>query len=161
MEQLHQPTPDPVVTYVDYEAERPDRLPYPRDGEIPPGYVVRSSGKALYWAIGGVLAVTLPLAGVGISARSEMTAAWIPIAGPFIAVGQFEPNRHRDVESPFGAAGTIGLLLASGVAQAGAWGLMVHAASSPSRRYLVREDLALVPKRLPGGGWGLEWTGTF
>lgn len=157
VEQLRQPPPDPIVTYVDYEEARPEKLPYPRNGHIPPGYVVESSGKTLSWVLGTVLVVTLPLSGVGVAKKTEMKAAWIPLAGPWIALGQFDSSLHRGAEP----LTLVWLLASSGLAQGVGWGMLAHAAFSPTRRYLVREDVAVVPRALPGGGWSLEWSGSF
>lgn len=161
VEQTRQRPPDPIVTYVDYEEEHPERLPYPSNGYIPPGYVVKSKGKVLFWAVGSALVLTLPLLTLGPTANTEMTRAWIPLVGPWMAIGQFDAERYRNPQNPLGPLGVVVVLAADGVMQGVGWGFLAYAALSTKGRYLIREDMAVVPAALPGGGWSLNWSGTF
>lgn len=176
IEQRHYPRPDPIVTYVDYEAEArstvdPKRLPYPKNGFIPKGYTVKEKRLLWRWLPGLLIVGVLPLGGVALARTTSMDSAWIPVAGPFMAMGEYKPMKVP--ESPFFGLEHLAPVFADGFVytmlgiggglQAAGWGLLGYSLLTPDRRYLVREDLAksyFVPAPVPGG-FGLNWVGTF
>lgn len=168
---------EPVVTYVDYEAEAqqggaPARLPYPENGVIPEGYVLKEKRRLVRWLPGLVAVVALPMAGAGVAWATTMDSAWIPVAGPFMAMGEYVPMERSPGSSisgfdalvpVFAQLGTYTLLGIDGVVQIAGWGLLGYSLLNPDRRYLVREDLArsyFVPTPV-NGGWAMSWVGTF
>lgn len=179
VEQGNRPPPEAIVQYVDYEdTSPPDKLPYPRSGVIPPGYVAVERRSLVQWLPGAIAVVALPLAGVGIAQTTRLDSAWIPVAGPWLALGELPPRDPTPSANgglvpdtaPLGRVFTRVLVIAGlgldGVVQAAGWGWLAYGCilTPPKRRYLEREGLAssqVVPSPLPAGGWGLQWVGTF
>lgn len=179
VDQGNRPPPEAVVQYVDYEEpSSTDKLPYPRNGVIPPGYIAVERRSLIQWLPGAIAVVALPLAGVGIAQTTRLDSAWIPVAGPWLAISELPPRDTRSSGSgglvpdsaPLGRVVARGLVIAAlsfdGVVQAAGWGWLAYGCilTPPERRYLQREGLAssrVVPSPLPDGGWGLQWMGNF
>lgn len=167
---------DPMVSYVDYESEAKSglgstQMAYPDNGVIPDGYVVKERRRLVSWLPGALAVVVLPLAGVGVAASTTMDSTWIPVAGPFMALGEYKHWESSDnsvlglghLGAVFVDIGTYALLVLDGAAQVTGWGLLGYSWANPDGRYLVREDVArsYVLPTLLRGGVGLNWVGTF
>jgi hypothetical protein len=121
------PTMKPMVV----SSIGPDELPYDEGRPVPQGYEPDTRmRKGLI--IAGAITLMVPYlssAAVALRARRDaeegliseeegnaMQALWVPIAGPFIAIGESERNSAREI-APFIAAGVVqtagaGMLLA-------------------------------------------------
>lgn len=122
----------------------PKRLDYEDGDPVPPGYHVESkmrkglaiTGLAL---LGGFWLVSCLVAGTvqdNSSSGSEWTPLYIPVAGPFIAIGTL---RSRN-------GGTFALVL-DGIAQAGGLAMGIAGLAS-SQTQLVRDDVGLSSVRV-------------
>lgn len=127
-----------------------DEKPYREGATVPPGYHVETRAGEL--VIGGAIALGssyLPTVSLGtlILARGnhELATLYIPIAGPFIAVGHVNYRRDpdgSDLNNSLPYVLAVGLIL-DGIAQTAGAVLLIAGASSP-KKVVVKDGAAAV-----------------
>jgi hypothetical protein len=133
-------------------------MPYDGSSPVPYGYskvTVKRKGLIIGGGVtlGATYGVSLFAAAIGEDLRregeidSDLSALWIPVAGPFIQAGQTESS-----------VGTLYLMLLGAGQTAGA--IMLFYGLTTDRTILVRNDYVVTPM-LGDGAAGMTVTGRF
>jgi hypothetical protein len=143
---LAEETPTPRVTPRASDWEQPN--------PVPTGYVVE---RRLRWNLlirgAGLLLVTYSFTAVGSAGSRDRAALWVPVAGPFIQLGQ--PSDRR--------LWTVPVLVGDGLLQAAAAAAIAYAALVP-KQVIVKERMSARVTVLPMlsyTGGSLYFTGSF